>query len=86
MITALSDDTWVVALSQAVAAVLLVLAVLLVAQRYGVSMFGEATWAMTRGFVQVVAVGSVLAIGEYRIRVVTVGETSIAIEWAKLEE
>ena len=32
-----------------------------------------------------VHVGSVFAIGEYRIRVVTVGETSIAIEWAKLE-
>ena len=62
MITALFDNTWAVALTQAAVAVLLVVGVLLVARRYGVSMFGEATWAMARGFVQVVAVGSVLAV------------------------
>lgn len=62
MITHWLDDTWAIALTQAAVAVLLVIAVLLVARRYGVSMFGETTWAMLRGFVQVVAVGSVLAV------------------------
>lgn len=62
MITALFDNTWVVAGAQAAVAVLLVLVVLVVARRYGVSMLGEASWSMLRGFVQVVAVGSVLAV------------------------
>jgi putative ABC transport system permease protein len=55
-------NPWAVALAQAAAAVLLVLAVLLIARRYGVSMLSETSWSMLRGFVQVVAVGTVLAV------------------------
>jgi putative ABC transport system permease protein len=62
VITHWLHGTWAIALTQAAAAVLLVAVVLLIARRYGVSMISETTWAMLRGFVQVVAVGSVLAV------------------------
>lgn len=54
-------DGMPLALAQAGAAALLVLAVLALARRQGVRLFGEATWAMLRGFVQVLAVGAALA-------------------------
>lgn len=62
MIPALLANTWAVALVQAAVAVAAVLVVLLIARRYGVSLLGEASWSMLRGFVQVVIVGSVLAV------------------------
>ncbi|MFN8189903.1 MAG: ABC transporter permease [Nocardioidaceae bacterium] len=62
MITTLVDNTWAVAVIQAAVAVVAVMGVLLIARRYGVSLLGEASWAMLRGFVQVVIVGSVLAV------------------------
>jgi putative ABC transport system permease protein len=62
VITAIVDNTWAVALIQAAVAVVAVMGVLLIARRYGVSLLGEASWSMLRGFVQVVIVGSVLAV------------------------
>ena len=62
MITAFVDNTWAIALIQAAVAVAAVMGVLLIARRYGVTLLGEASWSMLRGFVQVVIVGSVLAV------------------------
>lgn len=54
-------DPWALVAAQVAVAVAVVLGVVLLARRLGIGLVSEVSWSMVRGFVQVVAVGSVLA-------------------------